>query len=76
MAYAYAHIGPDQLQCLGTIALPDGQITGQALLHPPAPASVDVAITDGTGAYSAAGGYVRTVQAGTTEGHVTFHATR
>jgi hypothetical protein len=72
----YVHTGPDALQCLGTFALPQGQITGQALLHLPAASAVDVAVTGGSGAYSAAGGYVRTVPAGTTERHVTFHLTR
>ncbi|MFS4094123.1 allene oxide cyclase barrel-like domain-containing protein [Streptomyces sp. AF1A] len=69
----YVHTGPDALQCLGTFALPQGQITGQALLHLPSPSAVDVAITGGSGAYSGAGGYVHTVPAGTTERHLTFH---
>jgi hypothetical protein len=72
----YVHTSPDELQCLGTFALPQGQITGQALLHLPAASAVDIAITGGTGAYSAAGGYVHTVPAGTTERHLTFHVTR
>jgi allene oxide cyclase-like protein len=72
----YVHTGPDELQCLGTFALPQGQITGQALLHLPATSAVDIAITGGTGAYSGAGGYVHTVPAGTTERHLTFHITR
>jgi hypothetical protein len=72
----YVHTSPDELQCLGTFALPQGQITGQALLHLPAASSVDVAITGGSGAYSGAGGYVHTVPAGTTERHATFHITR
>lgn len=72
----YVQIGPDALQCLGTFALPQGQITGQALLHLPAPSAVDVAITGGSGTYNDAGGYVHTVPAGTTERHLTFHFTR
>ncbi|WP_405876628.1 hypothetical protein OG762_46305 [Streptomyces sp. NBC_01136] len=73
---AYVHTSPDELQCLGTFALPQGQITGQALLHLPAASAVDIAITGGTGAYGAAGGYVHTVPAGATERHLTFHVTR
>ncbi|WP_406434382.1 allene oxide cyclase barrel-like domain-containing protein [Streptomyces sp. NBC_01589] len=72
----YVHTGPDALQCLGTFSLPQGQITGQALLHLPAASAVDVAITGGSGAYSAAGGHVHTVPAGTTERHLTFSVTR
>ncbi|MFF4551230.1 hypothetical protein [Streptomyces sp. NPDC001435] len=72
----YVHIGPDALQCLGTFALPQGQITGQALLHLPSHSAVDVAITGGSGTYSGAEGYVHTVPAGTTERHLTFHLTR
>ncbi|MGY6026498.1 allene oxide cyclase barrel-like domain-containing protein [Streptomyces spinosirectus] len=71
----YVHIGPDALQCLGTFALPRGQITGQALLHLPSHSAVDVAITGGSGAYNGVGGYVHTVPAGTTERHLTFHIT-
>ncbi|MEV5954478.1 MULTISPECIES: hypothetical protein [unclassified Streptomyces] len=72
----YVHIGPDTLQCLGTFALPQGQITGQALLHLPSHSAVDVAITGGSGTYNGAEGYVHTVPAGTTERHLTFHITR
>ncbi|MGW1727786.1 allene oxide cyclase barrel-like domain-containing protein [Streptomyces sp. NPDC002306] len=72
----YIHTGPDALQCVGTFALPQGQIAGQALLHLPAPSAVDVAVTGGSGAYRAAGGYVHTVPAGTTERHLTFHLDR
>lgn len=72
----YVHTSPDALQCLGTFALPQGQITGQALLHLPATSPVDVAITGGSGTYTAAGGYAHTVPAGTTERHVTFHITQ
>lgn len=72
----YVHIGPDELQCLGTFALPQGKNTGQPPLHLPASSTVDVAITGGSGAYSGAGGYVHTVPAGTTERHLTFHVTR
>ncbi|MFI6494008.1 hypothetical protein [Streptomyces sp. NPDC050564] len=72
----YVHTSPDALQCLGTFSLPQGQITGQALLHLPAASAVDVAITGGSGAYSAAGGHVHTVPAGTTERHLTFSVTR
>lgn len=72
----YVHTSPDALQCLGTFALPKGQIAGQALLHLPAASAVDVAITGGSGAYSSAGGYVHTVPAGTTERRLTFHVTQ
>ncbi|MFD7880067.1 hypothetical protein ACFV5G_39355 [Streptomyces sp. NPDC059766] len=72
----YTHISPDALQCLGTFALPKGQIAGQALLHLPAPPAVDVSITGGSGAYAGAGGYVHTVPAGTTERRLTFNVTR
>lgn len=77
----YIRIQPGdlQLQCVGTFALPEGQITSQALLHlkrqgTPAPA-VDIALTGGSGAYSTARGYVHTVAAGGTERQVTFHIT-
>ncbi|MEV0345702.1 hypothetical protein AB0H88_08045 [Nonomuraea sp. NPDC050680] len=71
----YVHIDPSQLQCVGTFALPRGQIAGQALLHlPPAPA-IDIPITGGAGAYSTAHGYVHTVPAGETERRLTFHIT-
>ncbi|MGW7521912.1 allene oxide cyclase barrel-like domain-containing protein [Streptomyces sp. NPDC054783] len=73
---SYVHIRPDELQCLGTFALPQGQITGQALLHLPSNSAVDVSLTGGSGAYSGAGGYVHTVPAGTTERALTFHVTR
>lgn len=76
VACTYVHTGPDELQCLGTFALPQGQMTGQALLHLPATSAVDIAVTGGTGVYSGAGGYVHTVPAGTTERHLTFHITR
>ncbi|MFE3166067.1 hypothetical protein [Streptomyces sp. NPDC059224] len=69
----YVHIGPDTLQCLGTFSLPQGQISGQALLHLPSRSAVDVAVTGGSGAYSGTGGYVHTAPAGTTERHLTFH---
>lgn len=72
----YIHTSPDALQCVGTFALPKGQIAGQALLHLPAASAVDVAITGGSGIYSGAGGYVHTVPAGTTQRHLTFHVTR
>ncbi|MFJ8032036.1 hypothetical protein [Streptomyces sp. NPDC096032] len=71
----YVQLGPDALQCLGTFALPHGQITGQALLHLPAHSAVDVAVTGGSGTYNGAEGYVHTVPAGTTERHLTFHLT-
>ncbi|MCA2220215.1 allene oxide cyclase barrel-like domain-containing protein [Nonomuraea aurantiaca] len=71
----YVHLDPGQLQCVGTFALPRGQIAGQALLHlPPAPA-IDIPITGGAGAYSTAHGYVHTVPAGETERRLTFHIT-
>jgi hypothetical protein len=73
---SYIHINPDALQCLGTFALPQGQITGQALLKLPATATVNIAITGGTGAYSTARGFVHTVPAGTTERQLTFHIIR
>jgi hypothetical protein len=71
----YVHLNPSALQCVGTFALPEGQIAGQALLHLPAASSVDVAVTGGTGAYRAARGYVRTVPAGQTERKLTFYLT-
>ncbi|MEU1533251.1 allene oxide cyclase barrel-like domain-containing protein [Streptomyces fagopyri] len=71
---------PGELQCLGTFALPQGQITSQALLHLPATGSVDIAVTGGTGDYRSARGFVHTVPAGThtvpaavTERRLTFH---
>jgi hypothetical protein len=77
--YIRVQPGDVQLQCVGTFALPEGQITSQALLHlkgqaTPAPA-VDIALTGGSGAYSTARGYVHTVAAGGTERQVTFHIT-
>jgi hypothetical protein len=76
VACTYVHINPNELQCLGTFALPKGQITGQALLHLPAAPTVDIAITGGTGAYSTARGYVHTIPAGTTKRELTFHIIR
>ncbi|MFK0023667.1 hypothetical protein [Streptomyces sp. NPDC090798] len=71
----HVHLGPSELQCVGTFALPQGQITSQALLHlPPAP-SIDIAVTGGTGAFSSARGYVHTVPAGKTVRNLTFHIT-
>ncbi|MFJ5268062.1 hypothetical protein [Streptomyces sp. NPDC088358] len=76
----YVQTKPGELQCLGTFALPQGQITSQALLHLPAAPSVDIAITGGTGDYRSARGFVHTVPAGThtvpaavTERRLTFH---
>ncbi|MET8407600.1 hypothetical protein ABZV34_05720 [Streptomyces sp. NPDC005195] len=78
----YIQTEPGELQCLGTFVLPQGQITSQALLHLPAAATVDIAITGGTGDYRSARGFVRTVPAGThsvpaavTERRLTFHIT-
>ncbi|MFD7600123.1 hypothetical protein ACFWAN_05960 [Streptomyces mirabilis] len=71
----HVHLDPDELQCVGTFALPQGQITSQALLHlPPAP-SIDIAVTGGSGAFSSARGYVHTVPAGKTVRNLTFHLT-
>lgn len=72
-ACTVTRVSPTALQCLGTFALPEGQFAAQSLLHLPAPASVDVAITGGTGEYSTAQGYIRTVPAGETERHFTVH---
>lgn len=69
----YVHLAPDALQCVGTFALPDGQINAQALLHLPAGPSIDIPINGGSGAYSTAHGFVHTVPAGETERHLTFH---
>lgn len=78
----YVRTKPGELQCLGTFDLPQGQITSQALLHLPAAATVDIAITGGTGDYRSARGFVHTVPAGThtvpaavTERRLTFHIT-
>jgi hypothetical protein len=72
----YVQVEPGLLQCLGTYSLPEGQLAGQALLHLPAPQSVDLAITGGTGAYHNARGYITTVPAGTTERHFSVHLER
>ncbi|MFD4587283.1 hypothetical protein [Streptomyces sp. NPDC058434] len=72
----YTRVEPGALQCLGTFSLPEGQIAAQALLHLPAPSSVDVGITGGSGEYRNAQGFVRTVPAGETERHFTVHLTR
>ncbi|MET9668039.1 hypothetical protein ABZY19_22105 [Streptomyces sp. NPDC006475] len=66
-------VSPTALQCLGTFLLPEGQFAAQSLLHLPAPASVDVAITGGSGDYSTGQGFIRTVPAGETERHFTVH---
>ncbi|MDF6040992.1 hypothetical protein LRD69_02200 [Streptomyces sp. JH14] len=68
-----SHVNPTALQCLGTFSLPEGQFAGQALLHLPAPSYVDVGITGGSGKYSKASGFVRTIPAGATERHFTVH---
>ncbi|WP_406310686.1 allene oxide cyclase barrel-like domain-containing protein [Streptomyces sp. NBC_00623] len=72
----YTHVNPAALQCLGTFSLPEGQFAAQALLHLPAPSYVDVGITGGSGDYSNARGFVRTVPAGDTERHLTVHLKR
>lgn len=72
----YVHLNPGRLQCVGTFALPEGQFTSQALLHLPAPSSVDVAITGGTGDYRNAQGYVHTIPAGETERRFTVRIKR
>ncbi|MGW0086399.1 allene oxide cyclase barrel-like domain-containing protein [Streptomyces sp. NPDC003393] len=72
----FTRVGPAALQCLGTFALPEGQFAAQALLHLPAPASVDVAVTGGSGEYRTARGFVRTVPAGEAERHFTVHLQR
>ncbi|MFD7408804.1 hypothetical protein ACFV7R_40575 [Streptomyces sp. NPDC059866] len=69
----FTQVSPAALQCLGTFALPEGQFTAQSLLHLPAPPSVDVSITGGSGDYRTAQGFVRTVPAGETERHFTVH---
>ncbi|WSJ56711.1 hypothetical protein OG756_40405 [Streptomyces sp. NBC_01310] len=61
---------------MGTFSLPEGQFAGQSLLHLPAPASVDVSITGGSGDFSTARGFIRTVPAGETERHFTVHLQR
>ncbi|MFF4350015.1 hypothetical protein [Streptomyces sp. NPDC001530] len=72
----FTQVNPAALQCLGTFALPEGQFAAQSLLHLPAPPSVDVSITGGSGAYRTAQGFVRTVPAGETERHFTVHLQR
>jgi hypothetical protein len=77
----YAHLDPNALQCLGTFALPDGQITSQALqkIPPkgtPAPATgLHVAITGGTRAYSTAQGSYDLTIVSPTEERITLHIT-
>jgi hypothetical protein len=72
----YVHIGPDELQCLGTFAMPRGRSpdrhssTSRPAPPPMSPSPVARAPT------AAQGGYVHTVPAGTTERHLTFHVTR
>ncbi|GHE98252.1 hypothetical protein GCM10014715_63020 [Streptomyces spiralis] len=72
----FTRVSPAALQCLGTFALPEGQFAAQSLLHLPAPASVDVGITGGTGDYRTARGFIRTVPAGETERHFTVYLQR
>jgi hypothetical protein len=72
----FTRVSPAALQCLGTFALPEGQFAAQSLLHLPAPASVDVSITGGSGDYRTAQGFIRTVPAGETERHFTVHLER
>lgn len=72
----FTRVSPAALQCLGTFALPEGQFAAQSLLHLPAPASVDVGITGGSGAYRTAQGFIRTVPAGETERHFTVYLQR
>ncbi|MFG3480238.1 hypothetical protein QRN89_34900 [Streptomyces chengbuensis] len=69
----FTQVSPAALQCLGTFALPEGQFAAQSLLHLPAPSSVDVAITGGSGDFRTAQGFIRTVPAGETERHFTVH---
>ncbi|MFD7436030.1 hypothetical protein [Streptomyces sp. NPDC059861] len=72
----FTQVTPAALQCVGTFALPEGQFTAQSLLHLPAPDSVDVGITGGSGDYSTARGFIRTVPAGETERHFTVRLQR
>ncbi|MEU4096185.1 hypothetical protein [Streptomyces sp. NPDC026673] len=72
----FTQVSPAALQCLGTFALPEGQFAAQSLLHLPAPSSVDVSITGGSGAYRTAQGFIRTVPAGETERHFTIYLQR
>jgi hypothetical protein len=71
----YVHLDPSELQCVGTFALPQGQVTSQALLHLPPARSIDIAVTGGSGVFSSARGYVHTVPAGKTVRNLTFHIT-
>ncbi|MFJ6632555.1 hypothetical protein ACIQMR_14315 [Streptomyces sp. NPDC091376] len=75
-ACTFTQVRPAALQCLGTFALPEGQFAAQSLLHLPAPPSVDVSITGGSGEYRTAQGFIRTVPAGETERHFTVHLQR
>ncbi|EFL21988.1 hypothetical protein SSOG_01700 [Streptomyces himastatinicus ATCC 53653] len=74
-----ARVGPvsdsfDQ-QCVGTLVLPDGDITFQGLISVTAagPGDINVAITGGTGRYRTAHGFIHAVITNTTDTNLTVH---
>lgn len=64
------------MQCLVTLALPEGQITLQgvrlASVRQPGPPRFTLAITGGTGAYQTAHGQVRIVDLTATDSRLTL----
>lgn len=68
--------GEDDVQCVGTAKLPEGQFTTQGLAASTGDAPAEVGITGGTGAYRAAGGYIHSEAISETENRITVHVIR
>lgn len=66
----------DDLQCLGTAKLPEGQFTTHGLASGSGHEPTEVAITGGTGAYRTAHGYIHSVPISSTENRITVHLIR
>ncbi|WP_050799819.1 allene oxide cyclase barrel-like domain-containing protein [Streptomyces himastatinicus] len=60
---------------MGTLVLPDGDITFQGLISVTAagPGDINVAITGGTGRYRTAHGFIHAVITNTTDTNLTVH---
>jgi hypothetical protein len=69
-----ANVNAVTQQCVVTLSLPEGQITGQALItftNAPTPAPFTVAITGGTGKFRTAHGEVEVTEESDTVAHLT-----
>ncbi|MGY0056455.1 allene oxide cyclase barrel-like domain-containing protein [Streptomyces sp. LZ34] len=68
-------VGESDLQCQGTLVLPQGQITfqGQFTITADGPSDVTLAIRGGTGSYSTAHGFIHAVNPGAAQTEVVVH---